>query len=160
MWGAVWECGWYDQNTWKCHHEVPLQPRVCMFLCWPAVDAPLWHQCARTYGQGKFKSKIMIFPLFFLPPSCCLWCIYFVRWIQCFPRRLRCSRIGVSDLKGEANFLFMMLAVRMDKAWKASQSWHTHSWWELRLSLPQLVFVDLSINIWFELCFGFCGGCC
>lgn len=37
-----------------------------MFLFWPVVHVLLRHQYARTYGQGKFKSKIMIF----LPAAC------------------------------------------------------------------------------------------
>lgn len=76
-------------------------------------------------GKVNSNKKIMIFPPFFLRPSCCLWCIYFVRWIQCFPRRLRCAQIGVSDIKGEGNFLFMVLVVGMNKPWKAWQSWYT-----------------------------------
>lgn len=35
-----------------------------MFLFWPVVQVLLGRQYPRTYRQGKFKSKIMIF---FLP---------------------------------------------------------------------------------------------
>lgn len=69
MWGAFRECRGFDQNTWKCHHEVPPRLRVYMFLFWPVMCVSLWHQYTHSCRQGKFKSKIMIFfPLFYLLP--------------------------------------------------------------------------------------------